>query len=147
LIKSCIIIICLVFSISAPSYSQNYPVWHDNLEDGVQSAKSEGKRILLYFSGSDWCGWCKKLNSEVFLQQEFAEYSYYYLSLVRIDFPKRKYQSDEVKEYNNRLAQKFGVSSYPTIILLNKSGMILGRTGYREGGAGTYIKHLKSFFR
>jgi protein disulfide-isomerase len=137
---------CFFLLISAPLYPQSYAVWYDNLEDGIQSAKAEGKRILLYFTGSDWCGWCKKLNSEVFLRQEFAEYSYYYLSLVRIDFPKWKHQSDAVKEYNKKLAQKFGVTGYPTIILLNKSGMILGRTGYREGGANTYIKHIKSFF-
>lgn len=133
--------------ISLPIYSQRNAVWYDNLEDGIQSAKAEGKKILLYFSGSDWCGWCKKLNSEVFLREVFAEYSYYYLSLVRIDFPKWMHQSDAVKEYNKNLAGKFGVAGYPTVIILNKSGMILGRTGYRSGGADAYIKHLKSFFK
>lgn len=121
------------------------PSWYENLDKGIEAAKGEGKKILLFFTGSDWCGWCQKLNSEVFLQKEFARFADYHVVLVRIDFPKRKYQSDEVKNYNRKLAEIFDVNGYPTVFLLNKSGKILGRTGYRDGGPEAYINHLKSF--
>ncbi len=140
-------ILLLFFLLTAVINPQNYVTWYDNLDEGIQSAKSEGKKVLLFFTASDWCGWCKKLSGEVFLQKEFAEFADYHLALVRIDFPKWKYQSDEVKEYNKKVAQMFGVTGYPTVFVLNKSGKILGRTGYRAGGPEAYVKHLKSFLK
>ncbi|HVO74650.1 MAG TPA: thioredoxin family protein [Ignavibacteriaceae bacterium] len=127
--------------------AQNYPTWYNNLEDGIDAAKAEGKKVLLLFTGSDWCGWCQKLSAEVFRQKEFAEFADYHLACVAIDFPKWKYQSDEEKEYNKKLARNFGVTGYPTVFLLDKSGKILGRTGYQAGGAEAYIEHIKSFLR
>jgi len=142
LMKTNFILFIFLFFNNIPA--QN-PSWYENLDRGIEAAKGEGKKILLFFTGSDWCGWCQKLNSEVFLQKEFARFADYHVVLVRIDFPKWKYQSDEVKNYNRNLAEIFDVNGYPTVFLLNKSGKILGRTGYRDGGPEAYIKHLKSF--
>jgi protein disulfide-isomerase len=146
-LKSYLKTILLFFLLSAVIFPQNYLSWYDNLDDGIQSAKAEGKKVLLFFTGSDWCGWCKKLTAEVFFQQEFVDYADYHLALVRIDSPKWKYQSEEVKEYNYKLKQMFGVTGYPTVFLLDKSGKIIARTGYLEGGAGVYVKHLKSLLK
>ena len=62
--------------------------WLDDIENAKEQAKQGGKRILLDFTGSDWCGWCKKLDAEVFSQQEFKDYAAKKLVLVEVDFPK-----------------------------------------------------------
>jgi thioredoxin-related protein len=106
-------------------------------------AKEENKSLLLDFTGSDWCGWCIKLKDEVFSKSAFKDYAKESLVLVELDFPRNKKQSAEVKKQNEALAQKFGVRGFPTLILLSPEGELIGKTGYRQGGAEAYVEHLK----
>lgn len=118
--------------------------WQTNLEKAIETAKKENKNILVDFTGSDWCGWCIKLKDEVFSQKAFQDFAAASLVLVEIDFPQKKEQSDEVKKYNKQLAEKYGIQGFPTIILLDKDGNLVGQTGYQEGGAENYVAHLKT---
>ena len=61
--------------------------WDDDYEKAVAQAKAEKKMVLLDFTGSDWCGWCIKLDKEVFSQPEFKDYAKENLVLVEVDFP------------------------------------------------------------
>lgn len=119
--------------------------WKTNLEQAVAQAKKENKAVLVNFTGSDWCIWCKRLNSEVFSQKEFEEYASKKLILVKLDFPKDIQQTDATKLYNNTLAQKYGIEGFPTILILNSKGDLVAKTGYQPGGAANYVKHIESF--
>lgn len=117
--------------------------WHTNLEDAQAEAAKTGKPIFTDFTGSDWCGWCIKLHKEVLSKKEFIEYAAHNLVLLEIDFPRRKKQSAKVKEYNENLMRKYKVAGFPTILLLDKDGKVIGTTGYQKGGPVEYVKHLK----
>lgn len=119
-------------------------VWNDNLEKAVEIAKKQDKAILINFSGSDWCKWCKKLDTEVFSQNEFINYAKKNLVLVKIDFPQYTPQDPKVQSYNREVAQMFRVQGFPTVVVIDKNQKLAGYTGYQEGGAGNYIKYLKS---
>ena len=119
--------------------------WETNLEQAVAQAKKENKAVLVNFTGSDWCIWCKRLNSEVFSQKEFEEYANKKLVLVKLDFPRDIQQTDATKLYNNTLAQKYGIEGFPTILILNSKGDLVAKTGYQPGGAANYVQHIKSF--
>jgi len=119
--------------------------WNDNLEKAVEQAKKENKAVLVNFTGSDWCIWCKRLSAEVFQQKEFEEYAKKSLVLVMLDFPKDIEQTQEIKEYNNKLAQKYGIQGFPTILLIDGQGKLVAQTGYQPGGAAKYVEHLKSY--
>jgi len=119
--------------------------WETNLEQAVAQAKKENKAVLVNFTGSDWCIWCKRLNSEVFSQKEFEEYANKNLVLVKLDFPRDIQQTDATKLYNNTLAQKYGIQGFPTILILNNKGELVAKTGYQPGGAANYVQHIKSF--
>jgi protein disulfide-isomerase len=123
---------------------ENKPVWNDNLEKAVAIAKKENKAILINFSGSDWCKWCKRLDSEVFSQNEFINYAKKNLVLVKIDFPQYTQLAPEVQSYNRELAQMFRVQGFPTVVVIDKNQKLAAYTGYQEGGAGNYVKYLKS---
>ena len=118
--------------------------WHDNLESAVKIAQKEHRPILVDFTGSDWCKWCKKLNAEVFSQDDFVNYAKSNLVLVKIDFPEHIKQTPATQYYNRQLAQKFGVQGFPTIIIMDSSGKPLAVTGYQKGGAVAYVQHIKS---
>ncbi len=117
--------------------------WEHNLEKAMDVAKKSGKPIFVDFTGSDWCGWCIKLDKEVFKKSEFIEYAAHNLVLVEIDFPRKTKQAPELKEYNEKLMKKYAVRGFPTILLLNAEGKEIGKTGYVEGGPSNYVKHLK----
>ncbi len=118
--------------------------WMTDFEAAKAKAVAEQKPMLLDFTGSDWCGWCIKLDKEVFSQQAFQAYAADSLVLVELDFPRRKAQSDELKAQNEALAQKYNIRGFPTIVVLSPEGELLGRTGYRPGGPEAYVDHLKA---
>jgi len=117
--------------------------WMTDFEAAQAKAQESDKPMLLDFTGSDWCGWCIKLKDEVFSQEAFQDYAAEELVLVELDFPRRKAISDELKAQNEMLAQKYGIRGFPTIILLSPEGELVAKTGYRRGGAESYVTHLK----
>jgi protein disulfide-isomerase len=117
--------------------------WGEDFEAAKAAAAKDKKPILVDFTGSDWCGWCMKLDKEVFSQKEFKEYAKENLVLLSLDFPHEKHQSSKIKKQNEELSKKFGVKGYPTILLLDADGNKIGETGYQAGGAAKYVEHLK----
>ena len=108
--------------------------WHTDLAKAQAKAKAEKKLVMLDFTGSDWCGWCIRLNKEVFSTDDFAEYAKKNLVLVEVDFPRKKALSAEQKKANQELQSKYKIEGYPTIIVLNGEGKKVGELGYMEGG-------------
>lgn len=118
--------------------------WQENLEKALAQAKKENKAVLVNFTGSDWCIWCKRLTEEVFAKKEFETYASKNLILVKLDFPRSIEQSTEMKLYNNKLAQRYRVQGFPTILLFNSAGKLVLTTGYQQGGPVNYVNHLKA---
>jgi thioredoxin-related protein len=117
--------------------------WLENVPQAAQQAQSENKLLLLDFTGSDWCGWCKKLDAETFSTPEFLDYAGKNLVLVQLDFPRRKSQTDDLKEANNELKEKYAVQGFPTVILMKPDGTVLWKqTGYLPGGAAAMIAKI-----
>ena len=118
-------------------------VWLENFEEAQKVAKLENKTVLVDFTGSDWCGWCIKLDNEVFSKSAFIDYANENLVLVKLDFPRTIEQTEEKKNYNKALAQKYGVRGFPTILLFNAKGEEIAKTGYQPGGPEKYVSYLE----
>lgn len=117
--------------------------WIDDMEKAKAQAKAENKKILLDFTGSDWCSWCKKLDNEVFSQKAWKDYAAKHLVLVEVDFPRGFKLPEATKKQNDALAKEFSIQGYPTIIITSSSGKKKGELGYMEGGPEAFIKALK----
>ncbi|MCX6997836.1 MAG: thioredoxin family protein [Kiritimatiellaeota bacterium] len=117
--------------------------WETDFAKASTDARKAGSYLLLDFSGSDWCGWCVKLEKEVFSQAEFKAYAKTNLVCVLLDFPRQKFQSKKIKEQNAALAKAYGIRGYPSVIILSPDGEVVGQTGYREGGPKKYVEYLK----
>ncbi len=98
--------------------------WLTSVPEARALAKKENKLVLMDFTGSDWCSWCKKLDREVFSKQEFVEYAKKNLVLVQVDFPNSKPQSPELRKANSELQAKYKVSGYPTLVVIKPDGTI-----------------------
>lgn len=117
--------------------------WMTDLHVAQNRAYAENRLVLINFTGSDWCGWCIKLKSEVFARPEFTAFAERHLMLVEADFPRRAPISAQQRSVNKALAAKYGVDGYPTVILLNSKGDQIARMGYMEGGPAGFIKAIR----
>ncbi len=117
--------------------------WTDDFEAAKKQAAAEDKLLLVDFSGSDWCGWCKKLDKEVFAKPEFLKGVKKDFVLVMIDSPRDKsLLSEKATKQNPELLRQYKISGYPTVLIMDADGEVLERTGYREGGPKKYVKYL-----
>lgn len=133
----------LVFSLALHAGAEELE-WLVDVPTALQKAKAENKIVLLDFTGSDWCGWCMKLESEVFEKPEFVAFAKANLILVELDYPHTKPQSDALKKDNADLARQYGITGFPTLILLNGDGAQLDKTvGYIKAGLPGYLEKFK----
>lgn len=119
-------------------------VWLENYNDALARAKAENKRVLIDFTGSDWCYFCKKMDAEVLSKAAFADYANKNLVLLKVDFPRSRQLPKDVAERNDVLQRVFGVQGFPTFVVLDPEGdEIDRRIGYQEGGPEGFIRFLK----
>jgi thioredoxin-related protein len=107
--------------------------WETDYAKALEKAKSANKRVLLDFSGSDWCGPCIELKKRVFSRPDFNAYADKNLILVEVDFPQRKKQPAALKTQNEKLSKEYGIDDkgFPTIVLLDPAGTVAREfTGY-----------------
>ena len=118
--------------------------WLHDYNKAQEEAKANHKLLFLNFTGSDWCGWCIKLDKDIFSQPQFKDYAHDNLVLVELDFPRRKSQATEERKQNMQLAQQYEVLGFPTIVVLNSSGQKVWQfDGYFPGGAEAFIAQLQ----
>lgn len=121
--------------------------WQTDMNKAVELSKKSHKPLLLFFTGSDWCGWCMRLQNEVFKTPEFTSWAKEHAVLVELDYPRRTPQSDAIKAQNSQMQQMFQVQGYPTVWFVKptvKDGKTnfeqLGSTGYVAGGPSKWIE-------
>jgi len=118
--------------------------WLNDYKKAQQEAKASNKFLLLDFTGSDWCGWCKKFDKEILSQSQFKDYARENLVLVELDFPRAKQQSLELRKQNQELAHQFEVQGFPTIVVLDGDGQKLWQyDGYFPDGPAAFIAQLE----
>jgi len=122
--------------------------WMDDLGPALERARREGKDLLVDFTGSDWCHWCIRLEEEVFSHDEFLDEVASRFVLVSLDFPRDggdayRAMTPELRARNQAQNQAFGISGYPTVLLMTADGLAYGQTGYMKGGPEAYVEQLE----
>ena len=135
----------LLFFIATIGYSQE---WKTNFEEAKKEATEQNKKILLVFSGSDWCAPCIKLDKNIFQSDFFKKEAKKKWILLKADFPKKKGNqlSPELTESNKQLAEKYNKQgNFPLVILLDSNGKVIGMRGYENIDAEMYVEIINSF--
>ncbi len=115
--------------------------WY-SFEEAV-ALNTENPKLIFIDVYTDWCGWCKRLNREVFSKSAFKKFSDKNLVLLQVDFPKKKKLPAEQLRANRELKRQYRVQGYPTVILITSSEKVVVETGYRRGGADKYVDFLR----
>jgi len=135
---------CIQFSASAQTATEQAGglSWYTDLAQARELSEASNKPIFGFFTGSDWCGWCRKLQSDVFEKAAFVTWAKKNVILLELDFPRRKQLSTDLAQQNQALQQAFQVRGYPTIWIFyvsedpnnhNLNLNALGSLGYPSG--------------
>ena len=124
------------------SSESNSLVWYTDLVLANEVSKATNKPIFAFFTGSDWCGWCRKLQNEVFAKPAFVAWAKEKVILLELDFPHQKQLPPDLAQQNNSLQNAFKVQGFPTVWFFfmarndTTNNFIispLGSTGYPSG--------------
>lgn len=120
--------------------------WYTDVREAITVSNKEQKPMLMFFTGSDWCGWCIRLQNEVLKTPEFKKWATDNVVLVELDYPRRTPQTPEIKNQNNELQQAFGIQGFPTVYFTSAESIDgkvnfkgLGQTGYVAGGPSAWL--------
>ena len=137
-------LVAAAVSLAFAAFARAESDWLHDWNKAQEEAKANHKLLFLNFTGSDWCGWCIKLDKDVFSQPKFKDYAHDNLVLVELDFPRRKSQPTEERKQNMELAQQYEVLGFPTIVVLNSNGQKVWKfDGYFPGGPEAFIEQLQ----
>lgn len=116
-------------------------LWLTDYKAALKAAGKGNHLVLVDFTGSDWCGWCMKLDTEVFETDAFRAWAKKKkVVLLKLDYPHKKELPAEQKKQNEEIAKEFGISGYPSILFLNAKGKKVGEMGYEAGGPAVWTK-------
>lgn len=120
--------------------------WETDINKAISVSNKSKKPMLLFFTGSDWCGWCIRLQKEVLKTPEFATWAKKNVVLVELDYPRKTAQAEAIKVQNAGLQEAFGIQGFPTVYFATakqKNGKPsftgIGSTGYVAGGPTAWL--------
>jgi len=126
--KICAFFLLLCFSASAFAIE-----WKTDYTQAVQQAKQQSKPVFLFFTGKGWCSYCSKLENEVLNTSDFQNAVGDKFIFVEID-----YQHGSVSPKTKQLLDQYRITGFPSVVILNSQGKVIGQTGYKPGGGKKY---------
>lgn len=139
-------IILIAFVLSSFAVQAQELKWETDINKAISVSNKTKKPMLLFFTGSDWCGWCIRLQKEVLKTPEFAAWAKKNVVLVELDYPRKTPQTEVIKAQNAGLQQTFGIQGFPTVWFATaktKDGKPsftgIGNTGYVSGGPTAWL--------
>ena len=147
-IRWALIALCACASVAAAAakLSKSVPSgWGEDFAAAQKAAAAGDKYILLAFSGSDWCGWCVKMDKDIYSDKKFVRAAKKDFELVLIDMPQNQdILSPLAKQQNRGLLKKYGIRGFPCSILVHPDGTEAKRfSGYQSGGPEAFLAALK----
>lgn len=98
------------------------------LQNSFSQAKQEHKKVLLYFSGSDWCAPCIKFKKTFIQNEAFQTFASENLIVFNADFPRLKKNAltAEQTTENEKIADKYNPNGiFPLVLVLDENGKVI----------------------
>ena len=116
--------------------------WTTQYKNALSEAQKNNKPLFLYFTGSDWCGWCKVMDKEILTAPEFVQLVGNKFIFVKIDFPLYSQIDSATQKQNEELKKEYEVTGFPTVIILSPQEKQIAILNYKQGGGKSYAEYL-----
>lgn len=136
----------VTFLIGAPLLAFGSIPMTEDYSKGAVISQDYNKPMLLVFTGSDWCSWSQKILQEIFKNDAFEKALGTNFVVVQADFPEVNVKSAQRLKQNQELKEKYGVQSFPTIIMLDPMGREITRLGYMSKEPEKFALYLTSLY-
>ena len=123
-------------------------VWYDNLNEARRVAQRDGKHLLIDFTGSGWCVYCKRLHEEVFTKPAFHDAVMDSFVCVTLDFDEQlaARRDRPHPEQSDQLREALGIVGLPTVALMSTKGVVYDQLEYQQGGAAPFVQGLEAAY-
>lgn len=116
--------------------------WLTGYDDALATAERTGRPVLALFTGSDWCPHCKTLENNVFSTDTFREWADSNVILLMIDLPQNGI-SQAVRSERSQVCIKYGVRTFPSVLLLAADGeKLAAQAGYTGQSADVWLAQM-----
>ncbi len=116
--------------------------WLTNYDEAMAESTKTGKPVLTLFTGSDWCPHCRTLEERVLATPAFGQWAEEHVVLLMVDLPESGI-TPEVRSERSRICIKYGVRTFPTVLVLDSFGeKVAEEKGYRGLSAASWIKRV-----
>ena len=102
--------------------------WATDFDKALATARVDSKPIYVYFTGSSWCIWCKKMDREIHNQDGFRQKTVGRFLFVKVDLPAGAQPNEKVQ----KLIDRYKVHGVPTVVILSPAGDELARFRYQQ---------------
>lgn len=111
----------LALAAPAPALAAAGGNWRE-WDAGLREARTSGKPVLVDVY-TDWCGWCKRMDRDVYARADVRAYLAKRFVTIKLDAEGADSESWRGGSYTSRsLAAQFRVTGYPTTIFLDSRG-------------------------
>jgi len=117
-------------------------VWTDDIDGAFKAAAESGKPVFIDFTGSDWCGWCKLADKNIFSTPAWADFASEVVCL-KVDFPNMGRPDANTMSRREQLAKSFGVEGFPTLVLATADRKELARFMAGRKAAAEFIAEVR----
>ncbi len=137
------VILCLAMSYLLMSQELSF-------EEAQKEAQDQNKKVILVFSGSDWCIPCMKLKKYILDDPEFQKEITDTYVVGHADFPQKKknkaLQSESLQLQNKELAEKYNPNGYfPLVVVFDQDMQVKGKLTYEEVSPEEFAQKIAEF--
>jgi thioredoxin-related protein len=115
------------------SYTNAQISFSDGSWEEIQEKAMEEKKFILLDGYTEWCGFCKIQDEEIFAREDVGEVVNKHFVPVKIDME---------KGIGPKLSAKFRVSMFPTLLFFNPQGQLVEKQMGYNSDPDEFIKDL-----
>lgn len=125
-----LLIACVILAVSATE-ARAIGIWHRDYASAMNEARTENKKLLIVFTGTDWIEICGKFYDEILGDPAFIETVSGKFALLKLEYPKDNVLPREEAAQKAVLREAYRVRGFPTVVLTDAAGRPFGLNGYQ----------------